>query len=346
MLIFTFFLSRFRYVQCQLDLLSAQRTGRDVMKALEKIPEGLNGTYELILERISPSDRVLAREALVWLTYSCQPMRLAALNEAVVIHRGDEYLDDECKLCDQRAILYICQGLVSYDERTTIITLAHSSVKAYLTSELIKHGCAAFFSIDETEATRSIFENCLTYLEFKNFDYPCQDKPALKQRQIENPLFRYAADNWALHCNALQSLGSGLTEGDLSSVMKLFSTRHKSHGGNYTSWTQLILSEAPARRAQATLPLYYAASFGLLSVVDLLLESEGTCNTRGGRNEATPLIVATFRGHLQVVERLLQAGADPSKTDRFGMTSLEWALENRRHDIAKILVDYSSKQRA
>lgn len=343
MLMYTLLISRFRYVQCQIDLLSAQRTGRDVIRALEKIPEGLNGTYELILGSISPSDRVLAREALVWLTYSCQPMRLAALNEAVVIHRGDELLDDECKLCDKKAILYICQGLVSYDEKTTIITLAHSSVQAYLTSDLIKHGCAAFFSIDETEATRNIFEKCLTYLGFKGFDHPCQHKPTLNQRLSENPLYRYAAENWALHCSALQSLGSGLTEADLNSVMRLFSTRQKPDGGNYTSWTQVILFEAPARRAQTTLPLYYAASYGLLPVVDRLLKSEANCNTHGGRNEATPLIVAAFRGHLPVVERLLKAGADPTRKDRFGMTSLEWALENRRHDIAKILVDYSSK---
>jgi hypothetical protein len=314
------------------------------MKALEKIPEGLNGTYELILGSISPSDRSIAREALVWLTYSYQPMRLAALSEAVVIQRGDELLDDECKLCDPKAILYICQGLVSYDEKTAIITLAHSSVQAYLTSDLIKNGCAAFFSIDETEATRNMFEKCLTYLGFRNFDHPCQDTPSLNQRLYENPLFRYASDNWAFHCYALQSLGSGLTEADVQSVMKLFSTRQKHDGGNYTSWAQLILFEAPARRALKTMPLYYAASFGLLPVVDRLLESETTCNTHGGRNEATPLIVATFRGHLRVVERLLQADADPSRKDRFGITSLEWALENRRHDIAKVLVDRVAKQ--
>jgi hypothetical protein len=271
-------------------------------------------------------------------------MRLAALSEAVVIQRGDELLDDECKLCDPKAILYICQGLVSYDEKTAIITLAHSSVQAYLTSDLIKNGCAAFFSIDETEATRNMFEKCLTYLGFRNFDHPCQDTPSLNQRLYENPLFRYASDNWAFHCYALQSLGSGLTEADVQSVMKLFSTRQKHDGGNYTSWAQLILFEAPARRALKTMPLYYAASFGLLPVVDRLLESETTCNTHGGRNEATPLIVATFRGHLRVVERLLQADADPSRKDRFGITSLEWALENRRHDIAKVLLDRVAKQ--
>lgn len=269
-------------------------------------------------------------------------MRLAALNEAIVIQREDRFLDDECKLCDQKTILYILQGLVSYDEKKSVIILAQSSVQAYLTSDLIKQGCAAFFSIDETEATRNIFEKCLTYLCLKNFEHPCHSNSTLMQRLNEYPFILYAAQNWALHCSTLQSLGSGISEVDINRMMKLFSRRQGFDGGNYASWTQLLLLEAPAQRARTTIPLYYAASFGLLPVVDRLLESEPRYNDPGGRNEATPLIVATFRGHLPVVKRLLEVGADPDRRDRFGMTSLDWALENRRHHIEKTLVEYGS----
>ncbi|PWY81656.1 hypothetical protein BO94DRAFT_147484 [Aspergillus sclerotioniger CBS 115572] len=102
----------FRYVRCQIDLLSAQKTGRGVLRALEVMPEDLNGTYEVILGRVSTHDRDLAREALLWLTFSRQALTLPALNEALVLEKGDKYIDDEYRLINPDIVLEICQGLV------------------------------------------------------------------------------------------------------------------------------------------------------------------------------------------------------------------------------------------
>ncbi|KAH8703264.1 hypothetical protein BGW36DRAFT_84581 [Talaromyces proteolyticus] len=332
----------FRYVQCQLELLSSQRTGRDVIRALEQIPDGINGTYELILECIPPSDRELAREILVWLIYNRQPIRLSALNEAIVLQRYDRYLDDECKLFDQTAILHICQGLLTYDEKTSIVALAHSSVRSYLTSDAIKKSRAAFYSVDERVATRNIFQKCLTYLMFDEFNNPCRNIPALNKRLAEYPLLRYAAENWATHCNAIQYTGDGLIDSDLEQAMSFFYTHKFHNGGNYTSWAQILLFEAPAKLSFITEPLYYAASFGLLPVVDRLLENGASRNCHGGRNKSTPLVVATFRGHLPVVKLLLERGEDPNTKDIYGMTSLEWALEKRFHEIEHTLRQYGA----
>ncbi|KAF7593223.1 hypothetical protein BBP40_011764 [Aspergillus hancockii] len=333
----------FRYVQCQIDILGAQRTGRDVRIALEAMPEGLNGTYEVILAQISSYDRELAREILVWLTFSREPLTLSALSEAVVISKGDKFLDGECRLFDPTVILKICQGLAIYDERTSVITLAHSSVPAYLTSEAIRHSPAAFYSLKEDEAARCIYQKCLTYLMFHTFRKPCSDAYSLKKRLSRFPLLQYAAATWAQYCGSNAPAGFKLTDAEWDDIMAFFATSKMQNGGNFTSWVQVLISEVATEEALTTEPLYYAASFGMTAIVDRLIQSGVNVDAPGGRHGATPLIVASYRGQYPVVKRLLAAGADPSKKDCHGMTSLQWAKGRHNNRIAALLLESGDK---
>ena len=100
---------RFRWVQYQLNMLSVQRTGKGVRKALDQLPEDLNSTYINMLCRIAPYDKPLAQDALLWLSFAQRPLSLVELSEAVIIEEG---IDDECRLHPPEVILSICQGLV------------------------------------------------------------------------------------------------------------------------------------------------------------------------------------------------------------------------------------------
>jgi ankyrin repeat protein len=66
-----------------------------------------------------------------------------------------------------------------------------------------------------------------------------------------------------------------------------------------------------------TEPLYYAASFGMTSVVKAILVSDPglDINAPGGRVGATPLFAACWRHNYDVAETLLKAGADPKIAD-------------------------------
>ena len=336
---------RFRYVQCQIDLLSAQRTGKDVLRALNTMPDSLNGTYEAALSRISPYDRNLAREALLWLTYSWKPITLSALSEALVVEKGDSLLDDQSRLFDPNVILHICQGLVVYDEDTSTVTLAHSSVRDFLTSAVIRRGPASFYSLQEVEGVRCIYRKCLTYLMFDEFCRPCPDNRYLDQRLVDFPLLEYAALTWAQYCGNRAPPGFELTESELNEIMDFFDTYTLKSGANYVSWVQVIRSEATEDTVWTTEPLYYAASFGILPAVDTLIRRGANVDSCGGRNSATALNIASFRGCYSVVKRLLQAGADPNTKDRADMTSIEWAKEFERRRIIELLLEYGAEDR-
>ncbi|RHZ46624.1 uncharacterized protein CDV56_102556 [Aspergillus thermomutatus] len=325
----------FRYVQCQIDLLSAQKTGRDVIRALESMPESLHGTYETILCRIPSYDREIARETLLWLSLGYQEITLSELSEALILTKGDKNIDDDCRLFDPHMILSICQGLIVYDERTLFVALAHSSVKAFLTSDAIKEGPAAYYSLDETEGSRRIWQKYLTYLMLYNFKQPCPNFRSLASR-LEYPLLKYASENWASHCSPSWASSHSLIDTEIDEILSFFNTRHLPDGGNYTSWVQVLLYEAPAAQALRTEPLYYAASYGIVPLVDRLIRS-------GGRNNATPLIVACYRGQTATVQRLLEAGADPTIQDAVEMCSLEWAIRRQQRDIVDTLLSHMYK---
>ncbi|PKX92396.1 uncharacterized protein P174DRAFT_512989 [Aspergillus novofumigatus IBT 16806] len=333
----------FRYVQCQIELLSAQKTGRDVIRALDSMPESLHGTYETILCRIPSYDREIARETLLWLSSGYQEITLSELSEALVVSKGDKSIDDDCRLFDPHAVLSICQGLVVYDERTTFVALAHSSVKAFLTSDAIKDGPAAYYSLDETEGSRRIWQKCLTYLMFDEFKQPCSNFDSLAERREAYPLLKYASENWASHCSPSWPPGYPLIDAEIDEILSFFETRHLPGGGNYTSWIQILLYEAPAEQARRTEPLYYAASYGILPLVDRLIKSGANVNAAGGRNDATPLIVACYRGQEATVQRLLEAGADPTIQDAAEMCSLEWAIRRQHRGIVESLLSHKRK---
>ncbi|GAB1197943.1 hypothetical protein APSETT444_007249 [Aspergillus pseudonomiae] len=333
----------FRYVQCQIDLLSAQATGRGVRKALATLPESLNGTYEVILGQIPPYSRELARDVLLWLTFSREPITLSALSEAVVIIKGDKFLDDECRLYSPTVILKICQGLVAYDEVTSVITLAHSSVKAFLTSDAIRQGPAAYYSLQEVEATRCIFQKCLTYLMFDAFQKPCRSRHSLRRRLKEFPLLSYASMTWGQYCGLHAPAGFVLDHSELDEIMAFFATCALHNGGNFRSWVQVLIPEAATEEAWSTEPLYYASSFGMTLVVERLIKSGINLDSPGGRHDATALTVASYRGQLAVVKMLLDAGSDPNLKDCHGITSLGWAKRKGHREVETLLLAYGAQ---
>jgi Ankyrin repeats (3 copies) len=330
---------RFRYARCQLDFLCAQRTGRSLIRALERIPDDLTGIYTLMINRIPRLDREMVREALLWLSHAQQPMSLAGLCEAVVLEEGDSFLDAESRLEHPEILLTMCEGLVSYDEVSSEIVLAHSTVRKFLTSDEITCGSLVFYHMDDVTATRIIFRKCLRYLMFDEFKQPCKTLSSLKERLAHYPLLDYAAKYWAIHSGFRAPTGFLFTPDELNDIITFFNTHKTENGGNFTSWVQVLISEAPPRVARESSPLYYAASFGLLPVVEKLIENGACVDVYGGRAHSTPLQVACFRNYLAVVRVLLAAGADPNSTNQFGISNLAWARKKGFSEIEKLLLE-------
>ena len=284
----------------------------------------------------------MCREALLWLCYAQQPMSLASLCEAVVLEEGDSFLDAESRLEHPEILLSMCAGLVSYDEVTSEIALAHSTVRMFLTSDRLASGPLEFYHMNGITATRSIFRKCLRYLMFDEFKQPCMNLPLLKERLANYPLLDYAAKYWAIHSGSQAPVDFSFTPSELEDILALFDTHRTEKGGNFTSWIQVLISEAPPRVSRETSPLYYASSFGLLPVVEKLIKSGACIDVYGGRGHSTPLQVACFRNKPDVVRALLAEGADPNSTNEQGISNITWTRKNGLSTIEQLLLDYGA----
>ena len=90
-----------------------------------------------------------------------------------------------------------------------------------------------------------------------------------------------------------------------------------------------------------TTPLMIAALKGHKDVVNLLL-NKGAEIDKGDDYDRTSLHVAATWGNLHVVELLLEGGAQHNSRTRDGLTPLHWAAEGGHKDVVEVLIDYGT----
>ena len=278
----------FRWVQCQLEILTRLRTPRAVRAALASMPLTLDKTYEALLLRIDEGeDAELSKRIFEMLAFSLRPLTLQEVTMFLQITSGMAGLDESKLLTHPTDILSICGSLLEYHANTGIVTLAHHSVKTYLTSNLPDP--VSGFHLDEKSAHRSLTLSCLTYLSFAVFATPASGSaPRSRLNYYATfPLLDYAVTQWPLHLKEVSSTT------DLDPT--LWNTLHDFFfSKNFHTWVEFLIPGSV--RAATTPPLYYAASFGLTTVVRYLLEMPGVdIEQRGGWGGATPINIASFR---------------------------------------------------
>ena len=101
-------------------------------------------------------------------------------------------------------------------------------------------------------------------------------------------------------------------------------------GPTIESWAVDDIATAPEfmiffTHCTRTPALHVAAYFGVLQAVDLFIERGADVSSTANPQGMTPLHLAVIGGHLDVVSRLLAAGADVSLEDKRGRTALSYA---------------------
>lgn len=97
--------------------------------------------------------------------------------------------------------------------------------------------------------------------------------------------------------------------------------------------------DAPDPTFRAT-ALMFAADFGQVAAVTLLLEHGADPNARGG-SRSTPAIGAAFFGRPECLRILLESGADPSLADENGTTTytaldVPWEITKSIGDLLRL----------
>jgi len=329
------YITRFRWVQCQLEALTRKKTPRDIQNALANVPRTLAETYQGILSRIPSEDAETARQMLLWVSSVVKPMTLKELCEAIIIDEGKIVINEDVRLLNPRGTMELCSSLISYDHSTARVTLAHSSVLDYLISNDIQESDVRRFYMDPIDIFQAVPRRCIHYLMLSAFGTGCCLTEGELVRRLETwPLLTYIAETLFVHLEYADLRDAAFK--DL--LLRFFAAHRLPRGGNFGAWVQAFAPETTYNIESST-PLYYAARFGLLQVVKLLLQTQGTVDLEktGGRRGSTPLHVASWAGRTKVVKELLKAGANAKETSFRGQSGLLWAVMSGDHAIEQML---------
>jgi hypothetical protein len=307
---------RFRWAFCQLDILGRLKTVPDIRKALTELPKTLDETYERILSKIPNKNRKHVHKALQFLAFGNDSdifdLNLVQLAEAVVVDVEQLSFNPDDRFLQPKDLLEMCTCLVSYDDTTSEIVLAHYSVREYLESERVKPGS---FHIEEYAANVLLAKSNIIYM--LSVDYRFWD---------HCPLLYNAFNTWVYYVEQVEKIGGDSIVSDL--VLQLLNPR----GEHFTHWlahhNHKIVAEEPlptwefAPGAEATATLAYLCIFRFEETAKVLLQrNPGKCILEGHLRridsdpdtlnvEGTPLQVAVLCRNPQFVRLLAANGAD------------------------------------
>ncbi|KAJ6086504.1 hypothetical protein N7467_005418 [Penicillium canescens] len=338
----------FRYVECQFTALKRARNRNQLDECLRSLPRDLDETYERLLCNIDEIYVEDVRRILTLLCFSTRPFTVDELIEAHAIDLSDPpHLDREGRLYELDDLVDICLGLVEIlvieddsGRPTSIGRIAHFSVQEYLHSSRILHQKAARFAIRPEPGNAEIAQICLVYLLEPMLFAEDFDETKLKHM----PLTRFSAMHWYYHFT-----NSGEQKSRVEGLLlRLFQDETNS----FVTWVRLFDMDSPRnagvdmqrRKVDMASPVYYASLLGLgsilyhITIVAVGGTSSQKVNKRGGRL-GSPLQAASYGGHQECVQILLDRGANVDGEGGAYGSALEAASSEGHEKIIQILLD-------
>ncbi|PQE15529.1 ankyrin repeat protein [Rutstroemia sp. NJR-2017a WRK4] len=366
----------FLLAQLHLNSLMGKTTEYDLQEALERLPTGSSAydqVYEDIMERIKsdPDGEKLANQILSWIIFATRPLGIAEIQHALAVKTGESELNVK-RLPDIADMVTVCAGLVTVDEESNIIRLAHHTTQEYFERHQNK-----WFPNIESDITTI----CVTYLSFDSFTSGgCQTIVDYEERLQSNPFYDYAARNWGHHARAVLQLHQDSTLIQMivnflknynlieaSSQPLLAQRRHLAHFYNippefptYIGGLDLAAYfglevifqtlakdgyEIHLRDPYGCTPLFLAAEMGQAAVVEFLLATAKVdVNSWESKNSPRPIVIAAASGHVAIVKLLIENGAElESRDSEFNSTPMLWAAWNGHDEVVKLLLVHGAE---
>ena len=318
-----------------------------IRRALDELPKTLDETYGRTLEDIDDENWEYAHRLFQCVAAASRPLRVEQLAEFLAFDFDTEstptFLEDWRPEDPGQAVLYTCSSLLAVVnvDGSQVIQFAHFSVKEYLMSNRLAKAMDKIsrFHVSMTAAHTLVTRACLGVLLHLGKDIT---REVLKML----PLAEYAAEYWVGHARS-ENVAQHIQDG----IKRLFDPT-KRHLAIWIwiydpadPWGDVERSEYPSEAGASA--LHYAALCGIHDVVKFLVfEHSQDVDARGLDRNATPLILASARGHLEVVRILLECGVDPEIRDRDGYNSLDEASEAGHVEVAQILLEHGADAKA
>ena len=339
-------LNRFRWVFCQLEVLR-DCLPPSVRRTLDELPESLDKTYERVLKEIKKPNRDHARRLLSCLVAAVRPLRVEELAEVLAVDYEDEEgiprLNANWRWEDQeQAILTSCSSLIAIVKsgRSRVVQFSHFSVKEYLTSTRLatSSGDALQYHITLEPAHTILAQACMSAL--------LRSDDRVKQNDIEaSQLAKYAAEHWVIHAK-YENISSCLRKAmeylfDLdkpyfAAWQELHDIDTEPLNGSTFFWFY------PDGKSDAV-PMYYAALCGFQDLVEhLIIKYPQHVDIHGGYY-VTPLVAALAGEHFQTAKVLRDNGAGPPNIKRYhDETPLHSATYYGHLQMVQVLLEYKA----
>ena len=227
-----------------------------------------------------------------------------------------------------------CSSLVTIVKHgdSRVVQFSHFSVKEFLTADRLAEPVrdVSRYHIRLEAAHTIVAQACLGVL------LRLDDR--LDRGSIKSfPLARYAAQYWPTHAQ-VESVSSCIKDG----MECLFDAEKR----NFSTWLWIYDENRRGRSMTTTrpekpegVPLYYAATLGFRDLAEHLIAKHPEHVNATGGNEVTPMHVAAFTGHANVLSLLTEHGGDVNGRGRFGYTPLHRASISGKLEAGQILLD-------
>jgi len=204
-------------------------------------------------------------------------------------------------ITDPKDILEMCSSLVTISDDKAFVSLAHYTVKEFLTSDRISADLPTFH-VGDAEVEAELAATCLTYLCFDDFKLGAvATRAELDDLLLRYKFLKYAATGWAKHAHRADD-----NDDLFSLIIRLFHLQDEGRA-NYYLWLQVFMYRTKARQYTPPAyvpPFYFAASFGLPKVLIALRDSGAIISLED--EERDPMRAAASEGYQDILQILLE----------------------------------------
>ncbi|KAL1851056.1 hypothetical protein Daus18300_012665 [Diaporthe australafricana] len=359
----------FLWARLQTDRICRETVESDVITALRcNLPEEIDQLYRQNLNRILDSGdvaREIASKLLSWLLFMREPLTPRALLGALAAGKDPTL--------DLTQAMATCSNFIILDTKCNVIRFAHQSVQDFLSrhhafAPAKSHRLLATCCMEAClRGPSTIFDQHLKIPSDDFYVYAAMYWPThteISQRLHDSTpetkalirvvtLFIFdeqwdqtlAFDSWVNNGRALVQIlrrdhvmkptldAIPETDSSFLFVLSMFGLCDIL----VPALSNIVGLDLNQRNELGHTPVYLAAAFGHPRTVESLVEHGANINVECGKH-GSPLHVACFQGHLEVVRTLLHLGAQ-ARCGSVYKSALEAALRGGKEDAALYLVD-------